>query len=465
MVNLKNKGFVWKITWLILAIGTLYYYAGIDRSKAERPDFRPIYWDAISYYAYLPATFIYHDLSLDFTRGRDIDMYKPFWPETAPNGGLSIKTTMGIAFLYAPFFFVAHVYALLTGVEASGFSQPYQFAIGLSGVVYGLWGLWLMGGVLRRYFPDVTVAATIVFFSLGTNLYNYITYETSISHAFNFFLIAWALKMNQKWHDEPNTRTSFWFGFLIGWITLVRPTNIIFLFVPLFFGLGSPLFKEKYRLIAKNPRWLLYAVFGAFLIGFPQLIYWKLNTDQWLFFSYTGEKFYFSRPYILEFLFSYRKGWLLYSPLILFSFIGLFTLRGNARNYLLPVLLIIPLLIYLLSCWWTWWFGASFGARPMVDWYPLLMIPFAAWLHYLWRRIWLIKIPATLILLFLLGLSIHQTWQYRVGMIHYDAMSKKAYHASLFQRYYPENYENMIIEPKYGTMHKGGREEVETIFD
>ncbi len=463
--NLKVKGLIWKITWLALSIATLVYFKGIERSKAERVEYRPIYWDAISYYAYLPATFIYHDLSLDFTRRPGKDMNRQFWPETAPNGGLVIKTTMGIAWLYAPFFFAAHVYSLFSGDALSGFSQPYQFAIGISGLFYGLWGLWLMGGVLRRYFPDAAVAATLVCFAVGTNLFNYITYEAAMSHAFNFFLIAWLLKINQRWHDEPTAARSFWLGFLVGWITLVRPTNILIILVPVLFGMGSPVFREKYRILAKNPRWVLYAIMGAFLIGFPQLIYWKLNSGHWLFFSYTGEKFYWTRPYIVEFLFSYRKGWLVYSPLLLLSFAGLFSLRGSARGYLTPILLLFPIIIYLLSCWWTWWFGGGFGGRPMVDWYPLLMIPFAAILHALWKGNWLVKIPAVLVILFCLTLSWHQNWQYKVGLIHYDSMSKKAYQASFFKSHYPDGYDDMIITPQYSKLHKGGREEVETIFD
>jgi len=32
---------------------------------------------------------------------------------------------------------------------------------------------------------------------------------------------------------------------------------------------------------------------------------------------------------------------------------------------------------YICASWWSWWFGCSFGARNFVDYYPLLIIPFA----------------------------------------------------------------------------------------
>ena len=65
-----------------------------------------INWDITSYYAYLPAYFIHDDLTLSFTDNDSINYSAKhqFWPEIAPNGGKVIKTTMGLSFLYAPFF-------------------------------------------------------------------------------------------------------------------------------------------------------------------------------------------------------------------------------------------------------------------------------------------------------------------------------------------------------------------------
>lgn len=456
----------WKIVTILISIATIWYANSIERSKAEAVQHRPIYWDVVSYYAYLPATFIHHDLSLSFVYTEKKPEYKyRFWPENTPNKGFAIKTTMGIAWLYAPFFFAAHGYALANGYVADGFSWPYQYAIGMSGLFYGLWGLWLMGGLLRRYFPDLIVCLTLISFTVATNLFNYITYEAAMSHAFNFFLVACLLVLNERWHREPNKINSFWLGFFIGWITVVRPTNLLVVLIPIFFGLGTPLFKEKYRILKENPIYLVLAVLGALLIGFPQLLYWKLNSGQWLFFSYTGERFFWDRPVINYFLFSYRKGWLVYSPILVLSLVGLFFMRNKLKAYLYPTLVILPFIIYLLSCWWSWWFGGGFGSRPMVDWYALLMFPFAAMLLAIFKKHWSLRLSTIALIGFFIALSWHQHWQYRIGMLHFDSMSKDVYKAIFFKSQFPANFEGMLDPPAYGAAIKGKKEKVETIFD
>src|ERR1035437_2022843 len=102
---------------------------------------RVIEWDIHWYYGYLPATFIYHDIQLkksDYSYG---DNHYYFWTVTAPNGKRVIKTTMGLAVLYAPFFFTAHCYSLLTDYPANGFSEPYKIFLLLSAIFYLLIGL------------------------------------------------------------------------------------------------------------------------------------------------------------------------------------------------------------------------------------------------------------------------------------------------------------------------------------
>ena len=102
---------------------------------------RIIYWDTISYYAYLPALFIYHDLSLEFTREDPQKNGNRFWPETTPEGKLVIKTSNGLAYLYFPFFITAHLLATPLGFEADGFSEIYQITMAFSPLLYLLIGL------------------------------------------------------------------------------------------------------------------------------------------------------------------------------------------------------------------------------------------------------------------------------------------------------------------------------------
>ena len=57
-----------------------------------------LYWDVVSYYAYLPATFIYKDLSLKFIDNYTGEHEFVFWPSTSPNGNYAVSYTHLIFF-------------------------------------------------------------------------------------------------------------------------------------------------------------------------------------------------------------------------------------------------------------------------------------------------------------------------------------------------------------------------------
>jgi hypothetical protein len=72
-------------------------------------------WDSMGYYLYLPAHFIYHDLShqafvADIMReyGPSSSFYQAFQVPGAPAGQLVMKYTMGLAVLETPFFWLGH---------------------------------------------------------------------------------------------------------------------------------------------------------------------------------------------------------------------------------------------------------------------------------------------------------------------------------------------------------------------
>jgi len=74
-------------------------------------------WDVFGYYLYLPATFIHHDLGIsDFSWLQQIlDTYHPtngfYQAYMGPTGNYVMKYPMGLAILYAPFFFIGHLFA------------------------------------------------------------------------------------------------------------------------------------------------------------------------------------------------------------------------------------------------------------------------------------------------------------------------------------------------------------------
>lgn len=411
-----------------IALGIIYivlFYTQLWVNPAKEK--QVIVWDVTSYYGYLPALFIHHDLSLNFTES-DKKGYADrmeFWPEMAPNGAKLIKMTMGMAFMYAPFFLIAHVLASILNFSANGFSQPYHFMVGIACLFYVFVGLWYLQKILLRYFSDQISACTLLVIALGTNLFYYVTCEPGMSHPFSFALFAIFIYYSILWHHHHKFRYVVICGLAAGLITLIRPTNVtVFLLFALLNIDSISSAQEKCRLYYKYWPQVLSMVCISVLVCLPQLFYWHYITGNWFFYSYTKEKFFFSNPHIFYGLFSYRKGWFLYTPAMLVAVAGIFTLIRNNKNWLFPILIFLLLNLYIIYSWWCWWYGGSFGARPLIDYYPLLAIPLASFFTFISakQKIYLLAISV----LFICH-NLFECFQYRHSAIHYDSMTKAAY--------------------------------------
>ena len=386
--------------------------------------------DVVSYYAYLPAFFIHNDIKLEFTENSKVNYHAKcqFWPEKSPNGGKVIKTTMGMSIMYAPFFFAGHIYALNSNHKADGFSKPYEFFLTFSCLFYLIIGIFFLRKILLRNFSEWVTSITILCIVFGTHLYYYSTTELTMSHAYNFSLIAIFIYYSLKWHDKQSLKHVIILGLVGGLIILIRPVNlIIFIFPYLYQVKNIKELKQKTRFFIAHWKHLILIAFLVLLVIAPQLIYWKYVTGNWFFNSYVGERFYFSKPHIMEFLFSYRKGWLLYTPIMIFAIIGVILSYKYHRNYFYGTLIFLLLNIYILSSWWCWWYGGSFGMRPMIDIYALLAIPFALFIKWVTQKQIFVKIISSWVILYFINLNLFQTAQKRYNVIHWDSMTKDAY--------------------------------------
>lgn len=418
---------------------------------------RVIQWDIKSYYAYLPAAFIYHDLSLDFIEEDPGFFHDKFWPLPTPTGGRSIVTSMGMAYLYFPFFWMGHFTAWVSGAEMTGYSPPYAFFLQFSSLFYLLLGLLVLRKILRRYFSDGLVALTLLALVFGTNLFWYASMEAPMSHAYSFALFASFMLLTQKWYRRPSVGVSICLGLLSGLIVLVRPTNVVILLFFIFWGIRNwQDLKERPWLLLKQGRLIGWMAVFAILVWVPQMIYWKQVAGQFLYFSYGDDAaFYFNNPRIWEGLFSYRKGWLLYTPLMALALAGIPLLRDRLKEWLWPVLLFTLLNIYVVLSWWSWWYGGGFGLRAFIESYALLSLPLAALIQAgcklgkRWRRM-------TIGVVLLLGLhGLFQTVQYYYGAIHWDGMTRAAYWASFGRPKPLPGLAHLIERPDYNLARQG----------
>lgn len=454
MLN-KIKPSFWDFSKLAIILIVAFWITIISIYKPWRKN--QIVNDVISYYGYLPATFVEKDITLKFTNEWRWTPFVKYWPETAPNGGKVLKTTMGVAILYAPFFLTAHFIAPAMHYPQDGYSLPYQFCVLMSCLVSLFIGMMFLRKLLLHFFSDKITGITMLSVFFATNLFWYSTFDGLMSHGYLFTLTTIFIYLIVKWHKEPKLKTAVLIGLAGGFITLIRPTMFAcFLVFALYDVYNGKSFLAKLETLKNNYKSLLLIVICFFIMLLPQMIYWKYVTDKWLFFSYVGERFYFDRPHIIEGLFGFRHGWLIYTPIMIFSIIGILFLRKELKPFFLSIIILLPLLVYVFFSWWAWWYGGAFGLRAFVDFYGLFALPMACFYKQVFdggKR--LISITTSFIIGCFICLNLFQSWQFYKGYLHHDSMTKEAYIAGFFAVDYSDKWFAALDEPDYGRARMG----------
>ena len=448
--SLKNNRYS-AITIVVVTVVLLFQGLKFERN----PNINIIRHDVVSYYAYLPAVFIYKDLSFNFVSELPDDFPGDIWTHTSPNGKQTLKLTMGVAVLNLPFFVLAHIAAMVFKIDPNGYSTPYQLSILFAAIFYLFLAMLFIRNTLLRYFSDLVVSITLFIIVLGTNLYYYSVVEPGMSHVYSFFLFSGFLYFTINWYSKPSWFDSIMLGIFLGLIILVRPSNIVVALLFLIFGQKS--IKHKIELLwSKNIKILTIGII-AFLLISLQFIYWKFSAGKWIYNSYGNEGFYFNHPEIIRGLFSYRKGWLVYTPVMVFALIGFIFLRKKIPELFLPILLYSILNLFVVFSWWCWWYGGSFGARPLIETYALLTVPLALVIDQISRKTWIVKLVGFLAMAFLIYLNLFQSRQYRTSQIHWDSMSKELYWEVFLNEDWPDNYEELLDPPDYESALQGKR--------
>jgi hypothetical protein len=366
-----------------------------------------------------------------------------------------LKMSCGTAFLYTPFFLLAHGAATLFGIPANGYSWIYEYFIVLGAIAYATAGLGFLRGVLRRHFADGAVALTLVTVFAGTNLFYYTTVESGMTHVYSFFLFALVLRLTVAWHTRPRWGTTLGLGAVLGLATVVRPTNAAVVVVFLLYRVDPRTWREKLALLGRHRLRLLAALAVAFVVVAPQLVYWKYSTGSWVYYAYGNERFFFSNPHIIEGLTSYRKGLFVYTPIMSLAFAGMLLPLRRQREWLWAVVTFTAVNLYVVFSWWCWWYGGSFGSRALIESYAIWAIPMAAMIEWLLAHGRIVKSASVLAIATLVCLNLFQTEQYRQTLIHWDSMSRDAYWAVFLQRRFPEDYAALLQPPDYDRARRG----------
>ena len=392
-------------------------------------------WDVLAYYIYLPFTFIHGDpgISDQSVIQYIFDTYHPsgtfYQAFQLPNGNWSPMYTIGFAILYLPFFILAHIWALLSAnYPADGFSYPYQFIIGNGVMVYIVSGIFFLRKVLLKFFNDRITFLVMLFMLLGTTFFHEAVSDECMPHAMMFAGFALILFLNIKWHENPTGKTAFLLGLVAGLCILARASGILIGLIPLLWNVyNKETLQKKIDLVVTHWKQIAIGLIGLSVFPFIQVIYWKATTGQFIFNTYmVTPGFDWLEPHFAKVFFSYKKGWFLYTPMIIFVVFGLFTLWKQNKNIALSIISFFVLNVYIISSWGTWWQGGSFGSRYFVDSYPILAIPLGYFLVSI-NKSRILKWVIFPLAGFFLFLNLFQTWQFNNWIFDGYSMTKTYY--------------------------------------
>lgn len=401
------------------------------------PPLLTISWDTMGYQVYWSQLLTQHDIhiyNLDFyqhiedTYQNTITLYQFVG---TPNGNFITKYPCGWAILNGPFIILGHFYALIFDYPIDGFSKPYQIAALISSLFYTGLGIFWFRKVLLHFFSDKWTVFILLAVLLGTNFLN-INYSTpGLVHVYLFALYAALLLQTIRFHQNYKLKNAVLIGLIVGLMVATRPTEIVAIFIPLLWGLTS--FQDLFNRIKSIFTTHFKYYFAAVLIGviclLPQLIYWQITTGSWLFYSYNnpGEGLDLLSPHTRQFLFSFRKGWWLYTPIMFFATLGFYQIYKNNKAIFWGLFTYFILNLYLVSSWTTWWYASSFSQRAIEQSYPVMGIALGYFNVYQvkWRKFLLV------ILSILILFNLFQTYQFHYRILAIDRITK-AYYFSVF---------------------------------
>ena len=270
-----------------------------------------------------------------------------------------------------------------------------------------------------------------------------------MEHYFLFTFYAILTYYTIKWYNEQKLKYAIIVGLSIGLITLIRPSEIVCALIPLlWYSKKQNFYKGKFKLFKTHLSHLITSITCIFIVLSLQFLYWKSITGQYLFYTYTnaGEGLDFLSPHTFNFLFSFRKGWFIYTPIMIFSFIGLYYLYKKNRPIFFAISAFIIVDIYIISSWTTWWYaGGSYSSRSLVPAYVLLAIPLGYFIEKVKSASILSKFIFISIGLFLIILNLFQTWQFENNIISTKRMTMEYYFAIFGKTKVSENDKKLLL--------------------
>ena len=361
--------------------------------------------DGVGYYAYARAPLIEHSLDFahdyqaaneSFREGRLDESGQPKATFRTTTGHLDNHFTVGPALLWLPFLVVAHAGVLVarefgSSVAADGFSAPYRYAMAFGTVLYGFLALLFSFRLARKFVDPLCAFIATLTIWWASSLPVYMYFNPSWSHAHSAFAAAVFLWYWERTRGERTLRQWIILGLIVGLMLNVYYPNLMLVTVLLVEALGQ--YREYFRgfpntggILSLLSKQLLFGLLvcicllptfisrlivygGAFETGYLPL-----------------RDFLWSSPVFLKVLFSANHGLLSWTPVLIFSLLGLAWFARRLPRIGVPFLAATTAFYLFISIYPDWAGISSYGNRFFISLSSLFVLGLAVCLENFARR-------------------------------------------------------------------------------
>ncbi|MCB9261698.1 MAG: hypothetical protein H6607_04925 [Flavobacteriales bacterium] len=374
--------------WFFGGLAILLFFIAFNRhAKYPQFDYRGTLWaDKAGYQVYLPA-FFYYDFEADkFPDNIENNTGHGFALNQKSNKVIT-KYPIGVAILQSPFFVIGHFIDVgLNTKQAKGYTVVQHKMILVSTIFYLLLAFVVLYRHFSKSYRSIVLFWLFPFMLFGSNLLFYSTRDAGLSHVYSFFTLSVFYVFLEKWvatHFAAK-RDLIWAGLAFSIGCLIRPANLHFYILS-----ALSVLLPAYRLLRANPKEVIKGLSIAAVIGgIPvvlQLLYYNYAFGSYFAYSYTDESFIYAlKPRLARVWFAPANGLLLYSPIFIFVFIGIFQLLKKDRLRAVMLIILFFAISYTYAAWWSPGLGCGYGHRGFVEHLAFFSLPLILGLKRAW---------------------------------------------------------------------------------
>jgi hypothetical protein len=342
-----------------------------------------------------------------------------------------IKYFVGTAVMYSPFFGAAYVGSYLLDEPLDGYSVLFPISVSIGTIFYLILGLYFFSKFLKFYIEkDWVICFGLITLTFATVAYFYTVNAPGWAHIAAFMLVSFLLYHVKNLYERFSSSGIVAVIATSSILFFVRPTDLVILLLAPFLAKDFSTFIIVFKNILKEKKAIVVGILLALIPLVCQLGIYKLYSGDYFIWSYSKEGFDFLHPEIINVLFSYSKGFFVYTPVCFLALVGLIPLYKRDKYLFTGVILYLSFNIYIISSWWCWNYGYSYGPRVFIEHYPVFFLLLAILLDRYKR----IRISVIAIVIFFMFLNLFQTYQAIRGILDPDFKTDKQGYWDVFIR-------------------------------